>query len=55
MKRTNDFYYLKTEKGYEIYDGVTNMVFGCECKKEKADEMVSMLNDLRRNFILNNK
>jgi hypothetical protein len=55
MKRTNDFRYLKTEKGYVIYDCVTNMVFGCECKKEKAIKMVDNLNNLRRNFILNNK
>lgn len=55
MKRTNDFYYQHTEKGYVIYDGVTNMVFGCECKKEKAIKMVDNFNDLRRNFILNNK
>jgi hypothetical protein len=54
MNQTNDFYYLKRENGYEIYDRVTNHYFGREITKKSADKMIENLNDLRRNFILMN-
>jgi hypothetical protein len=54
MKRTNDFYYLKSEKGYEIYDGATNLYFGSETTEVKAKKSVKNLKKVRRNFILSN-
>ena len=55
MKRKNNFYYLKTENGYEIYDGATNILFCSEKTIEKANKTVSSLNKLRKNFILKNR
>ena len=49
--RQTDFYYLKTEKGYEIYDGATNLYFGSETTEVKAKKSVANLNKLRRKFI----